>query len=1115
MSCTRLQVVAALLLCGSCFGQDGAPAGTERQTRLVLPAAQPESVPELVVLPALVHGSPPCTVFLSSDGRTYVTADLYMTLVWDVPGRYVRWSQQRSDWMPVAISPNGTLLAMTSVGVLSMMDTRASRVLWSRPVSEVSHPTTLRSRRSLHKTVENGFREVVFSPDGAQVAVVSEGGVAAVDVASGETLADYSLAEGSEAVIRVVGYRPDGALVAAVLPSDPDVPAPELVERSTGAVMRGLVVSGSETATTLMSLDGEWLVTEAGVPSRDGRSLLYRRWIVSTDDWSVRFQGDSPYGLLNDVSRGTFDGRCGIPLPSRSGDSLRVVDLETRKARTLRAYDDLNSSPMALSRDCQLLATCRGVIDISDGRMLLALPTQRGPVLDQWADGDLSHRPRLFANDGRSLLTLGPDGHVASERPIGPGSPPVLAADGRQQRCIYTDDFVAAWAMPEGVRVMALTGAGIPEVFVPREASEAMLLSEFEPRALSLRPDGAVLVARFTDVYRWSPNEGVEGFKTDQIASLTHEPLVAFSPDGGKLGSRYYGGVGNVTIPDTGSLEAGVDLPVPTEIGSSSIQFLADSRRLVVCGYHNVVVIDTEARECLGDWSVEGESIAILAVSLDGSFAAAQEAFDHDGPVFVHQLDTGIVRGIVPSREPADVSGAVFSARGDRLLVSYSDGVATLWDVSPMRADGEGRLLATLVDWPSGDWATVTPHGYVDCSPGAGLLLGWRIGESVHPFRQFAARYHRPDLVRRALAGEDLSAEQTLSGADVPPTAAFLAPEYDAAIEGETAKVEIEVVGVRPLARVDLLIDGRPIPDELAATAKWEQIEENHGVYTFELPLSQYQRRTRLQAIVHDDSGLQSMPAEVTFTRTGAPPPATVLHALAVGVSAYRNAEWNNLKYADKDAESFAKVAGEGAARKVLLNENATASNVRFALEEMRASATEDDIVAIFLAGHGTVDAAGNYYMLLHDSDAANLGNTALPWDDFVSALKGIRAKLVMVFADTCHSGSITGQESVNTLIDRLNRKAGVVVFTASRGDEASIEREDWGHGAFTKALLEGFSGEADTYPKDKQVSLAELRDYVIQRVEELTSGRQHPYLPRLEEFDPARPIANVLPGLT
>ena len=81
-------------------------------------------------------------------------------------------------------------------------------------------------------------------------------------------------------------------------------------------------------------------------------------------------------------------------------------------------------------------------------------------------------------------------------------------------------------------------------------------------------------------------------------------------------------------------------------------------------------------------------------------------------------------------------------------------------------------------------------------------------------------------------------------------------------------------------------------------------------------------------------------------------------------------------------------------------------------------------------------------------------------------------------------------------------------------GDGAPIEREGCGHGAFTKAPLEDFAGQADTYPKDEQVSLVELRDYVIPRVEELTSGRQHPYLPRLEGFDPARPIAAALPDL-
>jgi hypothetical protein len=344
----------------------------------------------------------------------------------------------------------------------------------------------------------------------------------------------------------------------------------------------------------------------------------------------------------------------------------------------------------------------------------------------------------------------------------------------------------------------------------------------------------------------------------------------------------------------------------------------------------------------------------------------------------------------------------------------------------------------------------------------------------------------------------------------VPPTAAFLAPEYDAKVAGKSVKVEIEVAGVRPLKKVDLLMDGRPVSDDIVATAKEERIEPNHVVISLDLPMSASTRRVRLQAFAYDEEMLRSKGAEVTFTREGAAPPATALYVLSVGVTTYRNTAWNNLKYADADATSFASIAGEAASRRLLVNESATSSGVKFALEQMKQSVTEDDVAAIFLAGHGILGPNGDYYFLLHDSDEKDLANTALKWDDFVAALKALRAKLVMVFADTCHSGSLTGSESVNMLIDRLNKKAGVVVFTASRGDEASIEREDWGHGAFTKALIEGFGGKADTYPKDKLVSLAELKDYVIPRVEELTGGRQHPFLPRVEDFDPAQPIASV-----
>lgn len=37
-----------------------------------------------------------------------------------------------------------------------------------------------------------------------------------------------------------------------------------------------------------------------------------------------------------------------------------------------------------------------------------------------------------------------------------------------------------------------------------------------------------------------------------------------------------------------------------------------------------------------------------------------------------------------------------------------------------------------------------------------------------------------------------------------------------------------------------------------------------------------------------------------------------------------------------------------------------------------------------------------------------------------------------------------------------------VVTFASSQGRETSVESAAWGHGAFTKALIEGLAGKAD-----------------------------------------------------
>ena len=74
--------------------------------------------------------------------------------------------------------------------------------------------------------------------------------------------------------------------------------------------------------------------------------------------------------------------------------------------------------------------------------------------------------------------------------------------------------------------------------------------------------------------------------------------------------------------------------------------------------------------------------------------------------------------------------------------------------------------------------------------------------------------------------------------------------------------------------------------------------------------------------------------------------------------------------------------------------------------------------------------------------------------------------------------------------------------------DEYALENPAWGHGAFTKALVEGLEGRADSN-KDGLVEFNELDTYVTDRVKELTGGKQHPVTAKptsIRSFPLARP---------
>jgi hypothetical protein len=247
--------------------------------------------------------------------------------------------------------------------------------------------------------------------------------------------------------------------------------------------------------------------------------------------------------------------------------------------------------------------------------------------------------------------------------------------------------------------------------------------------------------------------------------------------------------------------------------------------------------------------------------------------------------------------------------------------------------------------------------------------------------------------------------------------------------------------------------------------------------------------------------------------------------AVVIGISDYR-ADGLNLRYADRDAESIRDFLIEkGGFRpervQFLSNQRATYQGIHSALFSFLAQTQPDDLVLIFLAGHGAQDVINpdNFFFLAHDSEVGNLGGTAIPMWDLGNVMDyTIRAQRILVFADTCHSGAVLDRGGTNDgknlnffnkYLEVLARKKGRLVLTASQAHENSVETTKLAHGVFTHSILLGLGGAADDNPADGVVTAGELVDYVRAKVPEETEGEQHPSYSE-QGFDMNFPLAHV-----
>ena len=238
---------------------------------------------------------------------------------------------------------------------------------------------------------------------------------------------------------------------------------------------------------------------------------------------------------------------------------------------------------------------------------------------------------------------------------------------------------------------------------------------------------------------------------------------------------------------------------------------------------------------------------------------------------------------------------------------------------------------------------------------------------------------------------------------------------------------------------------------------------------------------------------------------------APTKYALLIGVTKYEHSDFNKppLAYPEADATSVGELLGRsGYTVDYLRGKGATKKAIRDKLAAFAGKGATDGVVVIGLFGHG-IDPEGTTgaYFCPYDTKKElfvpkdDMGRVIPPRDgdvqlredpksliamsEIIDAFKSSPANHRALIADCCR------KEQNRTRTFGSNLKVGelpentAVLFACSKGEQ-EIEHLDWGHGVFTKCLLE----EMESLALDGRVTAGTLSDRIGQNVTSVLKKR-------------------------
>jgi len=229
------------------------------------------------------------------------------------------------------------------------------------------------------------------------------------------------------------------------------------------------------------------------------------------------------------------------------------------------------------------------------------------------------------------------------------------------------------------------------------------------------------------------------------------------------------------------------------------------------------------------------------------------------------------------------------------------------------------------------------------------------------------------------------------------------------------------------------------------------------------------------------------------------------LYALVVGIQKYKNPKMDRLSiqgttelydFLAERKHAFSKVRVA-----LLTDQQATKENVLKVWTKELDKARKNDVVMIFLDGHGGTDpsAPGEYFFCPYDTGEGgqSLAKTGICVSD-KKLFKAIASERLLFLTGSCFSGGflsgLARGRAPGASLDLFGGLQGRFGISAAKDDEVAFVPRKFGMNVFNFYITKGLRGAADT-SNDGNITVKELYDYVSDSVTKETNGAQHPQL--------------------